>query len=70
MYVIVFDQRARRAFAVDPDGAVVAGTFDDYCMASFSLDPRRTMETTVAPGTDVADGLERVDAILRNAVAP
>ena len=70
MYVIVFDQRARRAFAVDPDGTVVAGTFGDYCMASFSLDPRRTMETTVAPGTDVADGLERVDAIVRSAVAP
>jgi predicted amidohydrolase len=70
MYVIVFDERARRAFAVDPDGTVVAGTFEDYRMASFSLDPRRTMETTVAPGTDVSDGLERVDAIVRNAVAP
>ncbi len=64
MYVVVFDDRARRAFAVDPDGSVISGTFDDYRLASFSLDPRRTMETAVAPGTDVADGLERVDAIV------
>ena len=59
-----FRRVARRAFAVDPDGGVIAGTFDDYRLASFSLDPRRTMETAVAPGTDVADGLERVDAIV------
>ncbi len=64
MYVVVFDDRARRAFVVDPDGTVIAGTFDDYRLASFSLDPRRTMETAVAPGTDVADGLARVDAIV------
>jgi predicted amidohydrolase len=64
VYVVVFDRTARRAFAVDPDGTVVAGTFDDYRLASFSLDPRRTIETVVAPGTDVADGLERVAAIV------
>ena len=56
----------RRAFAVDPDGAVIAGTFDGYRLASFALDPRRTAETTVAPGTDVADGLERVAAIVEH----
>ena len=64
MYVVVFDEKRRRAYAVDPDGIVIAGTFDDYRLASFVLDPRRTAETTVAPGTDVADGLERVAAIL------
>ncbi len=64
MYVIVFDNAVRRAFAVDPDGNVIAGTFEGYRLASFSLDPRRTMETAVAPGTDIADGLQRVDAIV------
>jgi predicted amidohydrolase len=65
MYVVVLDCRAMRAIAVDPDGTVVAGTFGDYRLASFSLDPRRTIETAVAPGTDIADGLERVAAIVR-----
>jgi predicted amidohydrolase len=64
LYVIVFDCAARRAFAVDPDGAVIAGTFDDYRLASFTLDPRRTVQTVVAPGTDVAHGLERVANLL------
>jgi predicted amidohydrolase len=64
MYLVVFDRAARRAFAIDPDGLVIAGTFDGYRLASFSLDPRRTIETAVAPGTDVADGLERVAAIV------
>ena len=64
MYVVVFDRTARRAFAVDPDGVVIAGTFDGYRLASFALDPRRTIDTAVAPGTDVADGLERVAAIV------
>jgi predicted amidohydrolase len=62
MYAIVFEA-AGRAFAVDPDGAVVAGTFDDFRLAMFSLDPRRTAETTVAPGTDVLEGFERAAAI-------
>jgi predicted amidohydrolase len=64
MYLIVLDCTAMRAFAVDPDGAVVAGTFGDYRLASFSLDPRRTIETEVAPGTDISDGLERIAAIV------
>ncbi len=65
MYVVVFDAAAGRAYAVDPDGVVIAGTFGDYRLASFALDPRRTAETTVAPGTDVADALERVSAIVQ-----
>ncbi len=64
MYLVVFDIAARRSFAVDPDGAVIAGTFAEYRLASFTLDPRRTAQTAVAPGTDVADGLERVAAIV------
>lgn len=60
IYVVVFDRSMHRAFAVDPDGAVVAGTFDDYQLASFVFDPRKTADTVVAPGTDVAEGLERI----------
>jgi hypothetical protein len=63
IYVVVFDRSADRAFAVDPDGAIVAGTFGEYRLASFTLDPRKTMETTVAPGTDIAEGLARVGTI-------
>jgi predicted amidohydrolase len=63
IYVVVFDRSADRAYAVDPDGAIVAGTFGEYRLASFTLDPRRTMETTVAPGTDIAEGLARVGTI-------
>jgi predicted amidohydrolase len=65
MYGIVFDAAAERAFAVDPDGTVIAGTFDDYRLASFSLDPRRTAETTVAPETDVLEGLARAATAIR-----
>ncbi|HVN69110.1 MAG TPA: carbon-nitrogen hydrolase family protein [Candidatus Binatia bacterium] len=64
IYLVVFDRPRRRAFAVDPDGAILAGTFDGYLIAGFALDPRRTLQTLVAPGTDVAEGLERVSAIL------
>ena len=64
LYAIVFDLHEKRAFAVDPDGVVVAGTYDDFTLASFSLDPRKTVETTVAPGTDVADGLERIASVV------
>lgn len=64
VYVVVVDEGSDRAFAVDPDGAIVCGTFDDFRIASFSLDPRRTIETTVAPGTDIVDGLELVASIV------
>jgi len=48
------------AFAVDPDGVVIAGTFGDFRVASFAFSPERTRQTTVAPGTDIMEGLERV----------
>ncbi len=63
LYLIVFDRAAGRAFAVDPDGTIVAGTFSDFRLASFSLDPSKTRQTAVAPGTDVVDGLERVSRL-------
>jgi len=66
-YVVVFDEAARRAFAVDPDGNVVAGTFGAFRLASFSYDGRKTCEATVAPGTDVREGLERTTQILEHA---
>lgn len=66
-YVVVFDEAARRAFAVDPDGGVVAGTFDGFHLASFGFDGRKTAETSVAPGTDVREGLERTARIVERA---
>ena len=66
-YLVVFDEAARRAFAVDPDGAVVAGTFDGFHLASFSFDGRKTADTNVAPGTDVREGLERTARIVEHA---
>ncbi|HEY4433021.1 MAG TPA: hypothetical protein VGM99_01355, partial [Candidatus Cybelea sp.] len=63
VYVVVFDRTCGRAFAVDPDGTIVAGTYDDFRLASFTYDPRKTRETIVAPGTDVAEGLERIAAL-------
>jgi len=63
LYVIAFDRRAKRAFAVDPDGSVIAGTFGGFAIASFSFDRRKTTETSVAPGSDVARALERVEAL-------
>jgi predicted amidohydrolase len=63
MYVIVFDRAAQRAFAVDPDGTIVAGTFEDFRIASFALDAGRTEQTLVAPNTDVAEGIELVQSL-------
>jgi hypothetical protein len=65
IYVIVVSRAERRTYAVDPDGVIVAGTFGDFTLASFSLDPRKTMETSVAPGTDVHDGLGKIAALIR-----
>ncbi|HKU66397.1 MAG TPA: carbon-nitrogen hydrolase family protein, partial [Candidatus Baltobacteraceae bacterium] len=59
MYVIVIDTAHDRAYAVDPDGAVVCGTFGEYRVASFTFDPAKTRQTAVAPGTDVLQGLQR-----------
>lgn len=59
MYLVVVDTGRQRAYAVDPDGTVMCGTFGEYETASFVYDPQRTRQTAVAPGTDVLDGLER-----------
>jgi predicted amidohydrolase len=59
MYIVVIDEVRKRAYAVDPDGASICGTFDGYEIASFTYDPARTAQTFVAPGTDVRAGLER-----------
>lgn len=64
LYLVVFDRIARRAFAVDPDGAILAGTFDGYRLASFAFDSRKVHDTAVAPGTDIEEGLERIAAII------
>ena len=65
IYVVVLDTKAKRAYAVDPDGAIVCGTYDGYEIASFTYDPARTRQTLVAPGTDVREGLERAHADAR-----
>ena len=63
MYVIVFDRERDRTYAIDPDGVIVAGTYDGFRIASVAMDFRRTNETMVAPGTDVAAGLELVTSL-------
>lgn len=70
MYVIVFDDAEKRAYAVDPDGGTIAGTFGEYRLASFPIDLRRTTMTAVAPGTDVAEGLDRVRTLISAEVHP
>jgi predicted amidohydrolase len=64
MFVIVLDAK-KRAYAIDPDGQIVCGTYDGYRIASFTLDPARARQTHVAPGTDVLAGLERAHAHAR-----
>jgi predicted amidohydrolase len=64
MYVIVFE-RGRRAYAIDPDGVIVAGTYADFRLASFAFDVRRTEQTAVAPGTDIGAGIERIARLAR-----
>ncbi len=63
IHVVVFDRTQQRAFAVDPDGTIVAGTFGDFRLATFAFDPRKSMQTTVAPGTDIVEGLEWVSEL-------
>lgn len=59
MYLVVIDETRERAYAVDPDGTVICGTFDGYEIASFAYDRARSNQTFVAPGTDVREGLRR-----------
>lgn len=63
IHLVVFDRAAQRTFAVDPDGTIVAGTFDDYRLATFVFDPRKSEQTAVAPQTDVIEGLEWVSEL-------
>jgi hypothetical protein len=65
MYLIVLDAAHHRAYAVDPDGTLLCGTFGDYEIASFAYDRAKTRQTAVAPGTDVLEGLQRAHAHAR-----
>jgi len=62
-YIAVLDTPRRRAFAVDPDGAVVCGTFGEFELAAFSFERRRTEAWGVAPETDVREALVRTAAL-------
>jgi predicted amidohydrolase len=68
-YVVVFDSPRRRAFAVDPDGAVVCGTFGGFELAAFAFDRARTDAWRVAPATDVREALMRVGDLSATAAA-
>ncbi|MBV8368825.1 MAG: carbon-nitrogen hydrolase family protein [Candidatus Eremiobacteraeota bacterium] len=59
-YVVAFDTPRRRAFAVDPDGNVVCGTFGDFELAAFTFERSRTESWRVAPATDVREALVRI----------
>ena len=61
-YVVAFG-KGERAFAVDPDGTVVAGTFDGYRTAAFVYDSARSGASQVAPQTDVLTGLRTAEAL-------
>ncbi len=62
-FVLVFEADSGRAFAIDPDGVVVAGTFDGYRLATFVYDAARAHATAVAPRTDVLEGLRIAETI-------
>jgi predicted amidohydrolase len=68
-YLVVFDTPRRRAFAVDPDGAVVCGTFGAFELAAFTFDRARTDAWRVAPATDVREALVRVAGFSSHAPA-
>jgi len=64
-YIIVLDTPDRRAFAVDPDGTIVCGTFGAFEVAAFPFERRRTDSWLVAPHTDVRATLLAVEAMRR-----
>jgi predicted amidohydrolase len=68
-FVVVLDTLDRRAFAVDPDGAVICGTFAGFDVAAFTFDRARTEQWNIAPHTDVRAALERVERIARSEAA-
>jgi len=67
-YVVGIDCGHGRAIAIDPDGAIVAGTFGAYRVAAFVYDRARSGATAVAPHTDVLDGLRAVEPHYRAAL--
>ncbi len=62
-WIIGFDRDRGRAVAIDPDGVVLAGTYDDLKLAAFSYDRSRSANGFVAPFTDVFAGLRNAEAI-------
>lgn len=68
LYLIVFDRASDRAYAIDPDGAVFAGTTGDLRIATAPIDYARTAQTQVAPGTDVEAGIAAVARIIQSGV--
>ena len=70
VYVVVFDRSRERAFAVDPDGVILAGTFEGFRMAAFAYDRARAASTVVAPATDVALGLRTAEALRAGGLRP
>ena len=62
-YVVVLDTLDRHAFAVDPDGTIVCGTYDGYELAAFTFERARTEAWLVAPYTNVRATLEAVAEI-------
>ena len=69
-WIIGFDRDKSRAVAVDPDGVVVAGTYDDLKMAAFAYDRGRSGNGFVAPFTDVFAGLRNAEAIRARGAEP
>jgi predicted amidohydrolase len=68
-YLVAFDSPRRRAFAVDPDGSIVCGTFGDFELAAFSFERLRTDAWRVAPATDVREALVRIGNLTAPAAA-
>jgi predicted amidohydrolase len=60
-YVVLFGDE--RACAIDPDGTLIAGTFEGFRMAAFGYDGTRTAATMVAPATDVLVGLRNAEVV-------
>jgi hypothetical protein len=69
-YVVVFDTPRRRAFAADPDGTVICGTFGDLELAAFTFERARTEAWRVAPATDVREALVRIGNFSSRAATP
>lgn len=68
-YLVVLDTLGRRAFAVDPDGTVICGTFPGFDLAAFTFERTRTDGWHIAPHTDIRAAYERVAAIAQAGAA-